>query len=258
MKQPLAYIHPSAIIDDSVVIDPFVTIDKDVIIGAGTRIYSNVTILPGTRIGENCQIFPGAVIGAIPQDLKFKGEYTTVEIGNNNVIRECVTIHRGTASKGRTVIGDNNLIMAYCHVAHDCVLGNNIIMSNATQLAGEVYIEDYAVIGGGSLVHQFVHLGKHIMIQGGTRIGKDIPPFVTVGREPACYAGINSIGMRRRGYTNEQINNVQDIFRIIYNSGLNVTEAVDKIMNDCPATAERDEIIIFIRNSGRGIIRGIK
>ncbi len=258
MKQPLAYIHPSAIIDDSVVIDPFVTIDKDVIIGAGTRIYSNVTILPGTRIGENCQIFPGAVIGAIPQDLKFKGEYTTVEIGNNNVIRECVTIHRGTASKGRTVIGDNNLIMAYCHVAHDCVLGNNIIMSNATQLAGEVYIEDYAVIGGGSLVHQFVHLGKHIMIQGGTRIGKDIPPFVTVGREPACYAGINSIGMRRRGYTNEQINNVQDIFRIIYNSGLNVTEAVDKIMNDCPATAERDEIIIFIRNSGRGIIRGMK
>ena len=258
MKQPLAYIHPSAIIDDSVVIDPFVTIDKDVIVGAGTRIYSNVTILPGTRIGENCQIFPGAVIGAIPQDLKFKGEYTTVEIGNNNVIRECVTIHRGTASKGRTVIGDNNLIMAYCHVAHDCVLGNNIIMSNATQLAGEVYIEDYAVIGGGSLVHQFVHLGKHIMIQGGTRIGKDIPPFVTVGREPACYAGINSIGMRRRGYTNEQINNVQDIFRIIYNSGLNVTEAVDKIMNDCPATAERDEIIIFIRNSGRGIIRGMK
>lgn len=258
MKQPLAYIHPSAIIDDSVVIDPFVTIDKDVIIGAGTRIYSNVTILPGTRIGENCQIFPGAVIGAIPQDLKFKGEYTTVEIGNNNVIRECVTIHRGTASKGRTVIGDNNLIMAYCHVAHDCVLGNNIIMSNATQLAGEVYVEDYAVIGGGSLVHQFVHLGKHIMIQGGTRIGKDIPPFVTVGREPACYAGINSIGMRRRGYTNEQINNVQDIFRLIYNSGLNVTEAVDKIMNDCPATAERDEIIIFIRNSGRGIIRGMK
>ena len=149
MKQPLAYIHPSAIIDDSVVIDPFVTIDKDVIIGAGTRIYSNVTILPGTRIGENCQIFPGAVIGAIPQDLKFKGEYTTVEIGNNNVIRECVTIHRGTASKGRTVIGDNNLIMAYCHVAHDCVLGNNIIMSNTTQLAGEVYIEDDDVIGGG-------------------------------------------------------------------------------------------------------------
>ncbi|MGM9795652.1 MAG: acyl-ACP--UDP-N-acetylglucosamine O-acyltransferase [Candidatus Aphodosoma sp.] len=258
MKQPLSYIHPSANVDDSVVIDPFVTIDKDVIIGAGTRIYSNVTILPGTRIGENCQIFPGAVIGAIPQDLKFKGEYTTVEIGNNNVIRECVTIHRGTASKGRTVIGDNNLIMAYCHVAHDCVLGNNIIMSNATQLAGEVYIEDYAVIGGGSLVHQFVHLGKHIMIQGGTRIGKDIPPFITVGREPACYAGINSIGMRRRGYTNEQINNVQDIFRLIYNSGLNVTEAMDKIMTDCPATAERDEIIVFIRNSGRGIIRGMK
>lgn len=226
MKQPLSYIHPNAIVDDSVVIDPFVTIDKDVIIGAGTRIYSNVTILPGTRIGKNCQIFPGAVIGAIPQDLKFKGEYTTVEIGDNNVIRECVTIHRGTASKGRTVVGNNNLIMAYCHVAHDCVLGNNIIMSNATQLAGEVHIEDYAVIGGGSLVHQFVHLGKHIMIQGGTRLGKDIPPFITVGREPAVFAGINSIGMRRRGYTNEQIANVQDIYRLVYNSGLNTSDAI--------------------------------
>ena len=240
MKQPLSYIHPNAIVDDSVVIDPFVTIDKDVIIGAGTRIYSNVTILPGTRIGKNCQIFPGAVIGAIPQDLKFKGEYTTVEIGDNNVIRECVTIHRGTASKGRTVVGNNNLIMAYCHVAHDCVLGNNIIMSNATQLAGEVHIEDYAVIGGGSLVHQFVHLGKHIMIQGGTRLGKDIPPFITVGREPAVFAGINSIGMRRRGYTNEQIANVQDIYRLVYNSGLNTSDAIAKIEEEFPATVERD------------------
>ena len=258
MKQPLSYIHPNAIVDDSVVIDPFVTIDKDVIIGAGTRIYSNVTILPGTRIGKNCQIFPGAVIGAIPQDLKFKGEYTTVEIGDNNVIRECVTIHRGTASKGRTVVGNNNLIMAYCHVAHDCVLGNNIIMSNATQLAGEVHIEDYAVIGGGSLVHQFVHLGKHIMIQGGTRLGKDIPPFITVGREPAVFAGINSIGMRRRGYTNEQIANVQDIYRLVYNSGLNTSDAIAKIEEEVPATVERDEIILFVRNSGRGIIRGLK
>lgn len=258
MKQPLSYIHPNAIVDDSVVIDPFVTIDKDVIIGAGTRIYSNVTILPGTRIGKNCQIFPGAVIGAIPQDLKFKGEYTTIEIGDNNVIRECVTIHRGTASKGRTVVGNNNLIMAYCHVAHDCVLGNNIIMSNATQLAGEVHIEDYAVIGGGSLVHQFVHLGKHIMIQGGTRLGKDIPPFITVGREPAVFAGINSIGMRRRGYTNEQIANVQDIYRLVYNSGLNTSDAIAKIEEEFPATVERDEIILFVRNSGRGIIRGLK
>lgn len=256
MKQLLSYIHPSAIVDDSVVIDPFVTIDKDVIIGAGTRIYSNVTIMSGTRIGENCHIFPGAVIGAIPQDLKFKGEQTTVEIGNNNVIRECVTIHRGTASKGRTVIGNNNLIMAYCHVAHDCVLGNNIIMSNATQLAGEVHIEDYAVIGGGCLVHQFVHFGKHVMIQGGTRIGKDIPPFVTVGREPASYAGINSIGMRRRGFTSEQINNVQDIYRLVYSSGFNTSDALSKIMTDFPASAERDEIILFVRNSGRGIIRG--
>lgn len=258
MKQPLAYVHPAAKIASNVVIDPFVTIDQNVEIGEGTRIGSNVTILEGARIGKNCTICSGAVISGVPQDLKFRGEDSVAIIGDNTTIRECVTINRGTASKGKTVIGNNCLIMAYCHVAHDCVLGNNIIMSNATQLAGEVYIEDYAVIGGGSLVHQFVHLGKHIMIQGGTRIGKDIPPFITVGREPACYSGINSIGMRRRGYTNEQINNVQDIFRLIYNSGLNVTEAVDKIMTDCPATAERDEIIIFIRNSGRGIIRGMK
>jgi UDP-N-acetylglucosamine acyltransferase len=255
MKQPLAYIDPEAKIADNVVIEPFVTIDKNVVIGAGSRIRSNAVILAGTRIGENCTVFPGAVIGAEPQDLKFKGEDSLVIIGNNTTIRECATVHRGTASRGRTIIGDNCLIMAYCHVAHDCILCNNIIMSNSTQLAGEVEVADYAVIGGGTLVHQFTHIGKHTMIQGGSKVTKDIPPFVTVGREPITYAGINSIGLRRRGYTNEQINNVQDIYRLIYNSGLNISDAIAKIESEFPATAERDEILLFVRNSARGIIK---
>ena len=205
MKQPLAYIHPDAKIAPTVVIEPFVSIDKNVEIGEGTRIGSNVTIMEGVRIGKNCTIFPGAVIGAIPQDLKFQGEDTLVIIGDNTTIRECVTIHRGTASKGRTVVGDNCLIMAYCHVAHDCVVGNHVIMSNATQLAGEVVIDDYAVIGGGSLVHQFTRIGAHAMLQGGSRVTKDVPPYVKAGRDPLSYAGVNSIGLRRRGFTNEQI-----------------------------------------------------
>lgn len=255
MKQLLAYVHPDAQLAPNVVIEPFVTIDKNVKIGAGTHVGSNVTILEGTTIGDNCNIFPGAVIGAIPQDLKFHGEKTDVIIGNNCNIRECVTIHRGTASKGHTVIGNNCLIMAYCHVAHDCFLRNNIIMSNSVQLAGECQIGDYAVIGGGTLVHQFTHIGCHSMIQGGSRINKDIPPYITAGREPITYAGINSIGLRRRGYSNEQINNIQDIYRLIFNSGLNVTDAIERIEKELPATAERDEIILFIRESSRGILR---
>ncbi|MBQ0008028.1 MAG: acyl-ACP--UDP-N-acetylglucosamine O-acyltransferase [bacterium] len=255
MKQLLAYVHPDAQLASNVVVEPFVTIDKNVKIGAGTHIGSNVTILEGTTIGDNCNIFPGAVIGAIPQDLKFRGEKTEVIIGNNCNIRECVTIHRGTASRGRTIIGNNCLIMAYCHVAHDCILNNNIIMSNCTQLAGECVIGDYAVIGGGTLVHQFTHIGCHSMIQGGSRINKDIPPYITAGRDPITYAGINSIGLRRRGYSNDQINTIQDIYRLIFNSGMNVSDAVERIVNELPATAERDEIILFIRESSRGILR---
>ena len=210
MNQPLAYIHPDAKIDPSVNIGPFVSIDKNVVIGEGTKIAANVTILEGSRIGKNCNIFPGAVIGATPQDLKFKGEETLAIIGDNTTIRECVTINRGTASKGETVVGNNCLIMAYCHVAHDCVVGNNVIMSNATQLAGEVVVGDFTVIGGGTLVHQFTHIGAHAMIQGGSKVTKDVPPFVTAGREPLIYAGVNSIGLRRRGYTNEQIRDIQE------------------------------------------------
>lgn len=256
MKQPLAYIHPAAKIAPSVVIDPFVTIDANVEIGEGTHISSNVTILEGSRIGKNCNIFPGAVVGAIPQDLKFRGEDTLAVVGDNTTLREFVTVNRGTASKGKTVVGDNCLIMAYSHVAHDCTVGNHVIISNATQLAGEVIVDDYAVIGGGTLVHQFCHLGAHVMIQGGALINKDVPPFVKAAREPISYAGVNSIGLRRRDFSSETIRDIQDIYRYLYLSGLNVTDAVVRIEAELPATPERDEIIMFIRNSKRGIIRG--
>ena len=256
MKQPLAYVHPEAKIAPNVVIEPFVTIDKNVVIGEGTRSGSNVTILEGARIGKNCNICSGAVISGIPQDLKFKGEETTAEIGDNTTIRECVTINRGTASKGKTVIGNNCLLMAYCHIAHDCVIGDNIIMSNATQVAGEVRIDDFAVIGGGTLVHQFCHVGAHVMIQGGSLINKDIPPYVKAARNPISYAGINSIGLRRRNFTNETIRDIQEIYRYLYLSGLNNSDAIERIEAELPATKERDEIVLFVRNSQRGIIRG--
>ena len=256
MEQPFAYVHPDAKISPTVVIESFVTIDKNVVIGDGTRIGSNVTILEGVRIGKNCTIFPGAVIGAVPQDLKFKGEDTLVVIGDNTTIREYVTINRGTAAKGKTVVGDNCLIMAYCHIAHDCIVGNNIIMGNATQLAGEVVIADYAILSAAILVHQFSHIGSHVMIQGGSKINKDVPPFVTAGRDPISYAGINSIGLRRRGFTNEQIRDIQDVYRYLYQSGMNTSHAVERIQAELPATKERDEILLFVKNSPRGIIKG--
>ena len=256
MKQPLAYVHPDAKIANNVVIEPFVTIDKNVVIGEGTTIGSNVTILEGTRIGKNCRIFPGAVIGAIPQDLKFRGEDTLAIIGDNTTIRECVTINRGTAAKGKTVVGNNCLIMAYCHVAHDTIVGNNVIMSNCVQLAGEVIIDDFAIIGGGALVHQFCHIGSHVMIQGGALINKDIPPYVKAARNPISYSGINSIGLRRRNFDSETIGQIQEIYRYLYLSGMNNTDAVERIEAELPATKERDEIIQFVRNSQKGIIRG--
>ena len=256
MKQPLAYIHPAAKIAPSVVIDPFVTIEQNVEIGEGTRILSNVTILEGARIGKNCTMFPGAVIGAIPQDLKFRGEETTAIIGDNTTIRECVTVNRGTAAKGKTVVGSNCLIMAYSHVAHDCVVGDNVIISNASQLAGEVVVDNYAVIGGGTLVHQFCHIGPHVMIQGGALVNKDIPPYVKAAREPIAYAGVNSIGLRRRNFSNETIRDIQEIYRYLYLSSMNVSEAIERIEAELPATKERDEIILFVKNSKRGIIRG--
>lgn len=256
MKQPLAYIHPAAKIAPSVVIDPFVTIDQNVEIGEGTRIGSNVTILEGARIGKNCTIFPGAVIGAVPQDLKFRGEETTAIIGDNTTIRECVTVNRGTAAKGKTVVGSNCLIMAYSHVAHDCIVGDNVIISNASQLAGEVIVDNFAVIGGGSLIHQFCHIGPHVMLQGGALVNKDIPPYVKAAREPIAYAGVNSIGLRRRNFSNDTIREIQDIYRYLYLSSMNVSDAIERIEAELPATKERDEIILFVKNSKRGIIRG--
>lgn len=256
MKQPLAYIHPDAKIARNVVIEPFVTIDKNVEIGEGTWIGPNVTIMEGARIGKNCKIFPGAVVSAVPQDLKFQGEDTLAIIGDNTTLREYVTVNRGTSAKGKTVIGKNCLIMAYCHVAHDCILGNNIIISNSTQLAGEVVVDDFAILSGGILVHQFTHIGSHVMVQGGSKINKDIPPYITAGRDPISYAGVNSIGLRRRGFTNEQIRDIQEVYRYVYMKGMNTTHAIERIMAEMPASAERDEILLFIKNSPRGIVKG--
>ena len=256
MNQVLAHIHPNAKLAPGVVVEPFATIGDDVIIGEGTNIGPHATILPGTRIGKNCKIFPGAVIGGEPQDLKFKGEYSIVEIGNNTTIRECVTINRGTSAKGKTIIGSNCLIMAYVHVAHDCVVGDNVILVNSTSLAGEVVVDDYAIIGGHTGIHQFCHIGKHVMLSGGSLVRKDVPPYIKAGREPLSYAGVNSIGLRRREFTNEMITQIQDIYRIIYQKGYNNSQALEVVETEMPASRERDEILLFIRDSKRGIIKG--
>ncbi len=255
MHQPLASINPDAKIADDVVIGPFTTIDRNVEIGPGTRIGSNVTILEGARIGSGVTIFPGAVISAIPQDLKFRGEETTAIIGDNTVLRECVTVNRGTAAKGKTAVGSNCLIMAYSHVAHDCEVGNNVIISNASQLAGEVKVDDYAIIGGGSLIHQFCHIGEHIMMQGGALVNKDIPPYIKAAREPISYTGVNTVGLRRRGFSSETIELIQEVYRLLYNSGRPITEAVSLVEQQVPQCKERDTILDFVRNSQRGILR---
>ena len=256
MNQPLAYVHPEAKLASTVVVEPFVTIHKNVEIGEGTWIGSNVTIMEGARIGKNNKIFPGAVISAVPQDLKFEGEESIVRIGDNNIIREFVTVNRGTIANMETTIGDNNLTMAYVHVAHDCIVGNNCILANATTLAGHITVEDYAIVGGMVAVHQFVNIGAHSMISGGSLVRKDVPPFAKAGREPVSYIGINSIGLRRRGYTSAKINEIQAIFRILFQKKNNVSQAVRVIEAEMPASPERDEIISFILNSKRGIMRG--
>ncbi len=256
MNQPLAYVHPQAKIAKNVVIEPFVNIEKNVEIGEGTWIGSNVTIMEGARIGKNCRIFPGAVISAIPQDLKFDGEDTLVKIGNNTTIREFVTINRGTKANYETVVGDNCLLMAYVHVAHDCIVGNHVILANAATLAGHITIDDWAIVGGLSAIHQFVMLGSHVMISGGSLVRKDVPPFTKAAREPLSYVGVNSIGLRRRGYSNQTISEIQEIYRRIYLRGMNVSQAVAIIEAELPATAERDEILSFIGKSSRGIMKG--
>jgi UDP-N-acetylglucosamine acyltransferase len=257
MTQPLAYIHPEAKIAQNVVVEPFTTIYKDVEIGEGTWIGPNVTIMEGARIGKNCKIFPGAVISAPPQDLKYQGEASTAVIGDNSIIRECVTMNRGTAlDKNTTSVGKNCLVMAYVHIAHDCIIGNNVIIANSVQLAGHIEVQDHVFIGGASAIHQFVKIGAHSMISGGSLVRKDVPPFIKAAREPLSYAGINSIGLRRRGYTNEQINEIQQVYRILFLNGLNYSAALEKIEMEMPSSVERDEILNFFRNSERGVIKG--
>jgi|TARA_B100000401_G_scaffold303165_1_gene208385 UDP-N-acetylglucosamine acyltransferase len=256
MHQPLAYIHPQAKIAKNVVIEPFVTIENNVEIGEGTWIGPNVTIMEGSRIGKNCRVFPGAVIGAIPQDLKFNGEDSLAIIGDNVTIRECVTINRGTEDRHKTKIGDNVLLMAYVHIAHDCSVGDNAILANSTNLGGHVDIDEFAILGGGTLVHQFCHIGKHAMLSGGALVNKDIPPYVKAGRDPISYIGVNSIGLRRRNYSPEKIQEIQELYRIIYLKGMNNSQAVNYIEADVKASKERDEIISFIQDSKRGIMKG--
>ncbi len=256
MIHELAHIHPDAKIGASVVVAPFVTIEKNVEIGDGTVIGPNATILEGVRIGKNCKISSGAVIGGLPQDLKYRGEDTLAIIGDNTTIREFVTINRGTAAKNQTVVGSNCLLMAYVHIAHDCIVGDNVILGNVTQLAGEVEVDDWAIMGGGTLIHQFCRIGKHVMIQGGSKVTKDVPPYVTAGREPIQYAGVNSIGMRRREFSNEKIGEIQEIYRHLFQSGMNTTNALEMIEKEVAPSEERDEIVNFVANSPRGLIKG--
>ncbi|SKB92249.1 acyl-[acyl-carrier-protein]--UDP-N-acetylglucosamine O-acyltransferase [Soonwooa buanensis] len=256
MVHQLAVVDKRAKIGKNVVVEAFTTISGDVEIGEGTWIGPNVTIMDGTKIGKNCKVFPGAVLGGIPQDLKFDGEDTFVYIGDNTVIREAVTVNRGTKALGYTKIGNDCLVMATAHVAHDCVLGNNVIIANACGIAGHVEIGDYVVMGGLSAVQQFCKIGKHVMISGGSLIRKDIPPYVKVARDPISYAGINSVGLRRRGFSNDKIFEIQKIYRAIFQMKMNTTQAIEFIEKEMLPTVERDEILTFIQNSPRGIVKG--
>jgi UDP-N-acetylglucosamine acyltransferase len=256
MYQPLSYIHPGAKIAKNVVVEPFSSIDKDVVIGEGTWIGSNVTIMSGARIGKNVSIFPGSVISAVPQDLKFKGEDTTAVIGDNTTLRECVTINRGTSDRNKTKIGKNCLIMAYSHVAHDCFIGDNCIFSNNSTLAGHVTVGNHVILAGMVAVHQFCAIGNHAFVAGGSLVRKDIPPYVKAAREPISYVGINSVGLRRRGFDNKVIMQIQSIYRTLYQKKYNNTQAVSIMEAEMEATKERDEIIQFIKNSQRGIMKG--
>jgi UDP-N-acetylglucosamine acyltransferase len=257
MISSLASVSKDAQIGQNVRIDPFAVIHEDVIIGNGTRIHSNVALYPGTRIGEDCEVFPGAVLGVVPQDLKFDNEYTTVEIGNHTIIRECVTIHRGTSDKMKTAVGDNCLLMTYVHVAHDCQIGNNVILASYTGLSGHVIIDDYAILEGKVAAQQFAHIGKHAFIGGASLIRKDVPPYIKAAREPLTFAGVNSVGLRRRGFSDEQVREIEDIYRTIYVQNSNLSKGVEAVLQSMDKTPLRDEIIGFIQGSDKGVIRGM-
>lgn len=257
MISRFADIHPEAKLGEGVVVESFTRIYEDVVIGARTIIHPNVTIYPGTRIGEDCEIFPGAVIGVVSQDLKFDGEYTTVEIGNRTKIRECVTIHRGTKDRMRTVVGDDCLLMTYVHVAHDCLIGNNVILASYVGLSGHVTIDDFAILEGCAVAQQFMHIGAHSFIAGASLIRKNVPPYVKCAREPLTFAGVNSIGLRRRNYSDEQVKEIEDIYRILYVLNNNISKAIETVKETMPESPIRNQIIDFIEASDKGVIRGL-
>lgn len=251
---PLAYVHPEAKLGDNNIIGPFCFIDKNTVLGDNNVLQNSVTINRGARIGNNNEIFPGASLSTKPQDLKYKGEETICEIGDNNSIREFVTISRGTASKGTTIVGNNNLLMENMHIAHDCVIGSNIIIGNSTKIAGEVVVDDNAILSAEVLCHQFCRIGGYVMIQGGSRFSQDIPPYIIAGKHPLKYAGVNIIGLRRRGFSNELIENIHNAYRILYSKGL-MKDGIEEIKKQLIVTPEIQYIIDFVSSSQRGIIR---
>ena len=251
-----AYIHPDARIGENVTIEPFTYIAGNVVIGDGTWIGPNAVIMDGSRIGRNCRIFPTAVVSAIPQDLKFRGEDSTAEIGDKTTVREGSTVNRGTAAVGKTIIGENCLLMAYSHVGHDCRIGNNCILGNSAGLAGEVIVGEWAILSAGALVHQFVRIGAHVMIGGASKVRTDVPPFIKADKDPLSYMGINSIGLTRRGFEKERIDEIHNIYRAIYQNGMNVSQALEYVDKEFEPSPDRDYILEFIRQSERGIIRG--
>ena len=255
---PLATVHPNAKLGENVEVGPYAYIEEHVEIGDGSKILPHATIFNYVKMGKNCTVFPGAVVGAVPQDLKFEGEETYVEIGDNVNIRECATINRGTKASGRgvTKIGNNCLLMSYVHVAHDCKVGNNCILVSYVGIAGETDVDDWATIGGSTVAHQFPRIGTHAMVGGGSKINKDVPPYILCGREPLSYAGVNIVGLRRRGFSSDQIRGIKDMYDVIYNSGLNTTDACARIEAEFPQSEERDTILAFVRGSKRGIIKG--
>ena len=258
MISPLAHIDPAAQLGKDVTVEPFATIHGDVVIGDGTWIGSGAVIYDGARIGSNCRIFNGASISAIPQDLKFSGEETTLEIGDNTTVREFATLNRGTRARGRTSIGSNCLLMANVHVAHDCSLGDHVIMVSYSGIAGEVELGDWVTLGGGVMVHQFVRVGAHTIIGGGCLVRIDVPPYIKADRDPLSFLGLNTVGLERRGFTSEKIHELHEIYRAYYNMGMNSNDALDYISANFASAPERDSIIEFIRSSSRGVIRGRK
>jgi UDP-N-acetylglucosamine acyltransferase len=257
MISPNSSIDKNAKLGKNITVSPFAVINANVEIGDGTWIGPHVTLMEGARIGKNCKVFPGAVISAIPQDLKFSGEETTAEIGDNTIIRECVTVNRGTKDRMKTSVGSNCLLMAYVHVAHDCIIGNNVILANLVTLAGHITIEDHAILEGLVAVQQFIHIGAHAFVTGGSLVRKNIPPYVKAAREPLSYIGVNSVGLRRRGFSNESILQIEDIYRTIYVKGYNVSNAITIVEQEAPASVEKELIVKFIRESKDGIIRGV-